>query len=257
MARLSELMMRSLGYSEEEIQERLRKNETREEAEARARAEAVQEQARLHHEAYTARMKSGMVPAKLEQLSRPIMADAVSAIKAEYEAAGHDWNASKRLIWAIAATGYEDHELCEKMKLKASKGLLVLGPVGTGKTSAFEAAKKHSILTAKLVMCKELRNAVVSGGYEAIARYETIPNVVFDELGREGIAMSYGTRIECITDIVASRYMNMKRGMKLKSYFTTNLTLNELTSMYSDHIVDRMLEMCNVFEVQNKQSFRA
>lgn len=257
MARLSELMMRSLGYSEEEIQERLRRNETREEAEARTRLEAVQEQARIHHEAYTARMKSGMVPAKLEQLSRPIMADAVAMIKAEYEAAGHDWALSKRLVWAIAATSYEDQELCEKMKLKPNKGLLVLGSVGTGKTSAFEAAKKHHILTAKLVMCKELRNAVVGGGYEAIARYETIPNVVFDELGREGIAMSYGTRIECITDIVASRYMNMKRGMKLKSYFTTNLTLNELTSMYSDHIVDRILEMCNVFEVQNKQSFRA
>jgi DNA replication protein DnaC len=243
--------MKASGYSEAEIEAKLgpiKNAVVLTEAEKAAQAEKEQ--------AYWE--KSRNAAAMAHQLARPAMSDRIAAVKTEYEQLGFGWDAAKAVIYRIAAVDYSDDELCARFGYDPKKGLMITGGVGIGKTTAFEMCKKHDALRATVVSCLTLKKSASKAGYGEIEKYETVRNVVFDDLGREGqITSNFGNKIEAVADIIAARYDLMRSGKIGKTHFTTNLSLDAIAEAYSPHIVDRLREMCNVLEMDGGlKSFR-
>ena len=157
----------------------------------------------------------------------------------------------------VAASCYQDAELCGRAGLDPAKGILFIGGLGTGKTTVFKECKKAGALRSTIVSCLAVRSeASKKDGLEAISRFETIRSVVFDDLGTEGACMAYGTRIEPVADIIMARYDNWKAGKIGHTHFTTNLSVDQLCDFYSPRVVDRLVEMCNIINIANKESYR-
>lgn len=136
---------------------------------------------------------------------------------------------------------------------KNGKGLLLYGPVGTGKT--FMAACIANALIDKGIPClvtnfSRLTNEL-AGSYDgrqekidALRRYELL---VIDDLGAERDTDFIG---ELVTQIIDARY---RSGLPL--IVTTNLSKEALTNpadIRKQRVYSRLVEMCYLFEVKGK-----
>ena len=165
-----------------------------------------------------------------------------------------NWKAVEALHLALIASGTGIKSIAEKAGIDLNKGLLVVGSVGTGKTTAFELAKAVGAIKFRTASCIDIAKDASRGGYEAIETWEK-GTVYFDDLGIEPSAISYGQRIEPIQDLIFARYQLHQREGKL-THFSSNLSLDELADKYDRRVVDRLKGICNVIQLKNEQSFR-
>ena len=134
------------------------------------------------------------------------------------------------------------------------KGLLLLGGVGTGKTTAmqiicayfnkYNKAKKTGeaffITATQLVRdCK----ADDVKFWEWMKRMNKC-HLFIDDLGTEPLLNDYGNKQELLTEIIAYRYNLSKESPHLVTCFTTNLDKKKLIESYSQRSYSRLSEMC-------------
>ena len=119
------------------------------------------------------------------------------------------------------------------------KGVTVLGPIGIGKTWALKTWNKTG---ANVVSANSISGMYAAGGMEEIKKYfqyqlEGRLPLVIDDLGTEIIMGNYGTKLDVIQWLILECY---NKGTKM--YFTTNLSLEELTERYGARVTDRIKE---------------
>lgn len=125
-----------------------------------------------------------------------------------------------------------------KILNNSPKGVTVLGPVGIGKTWALKKAD----LPCGVTSANTISGMYASGGMEEVKRefqYQLqgrLP-LVIDDLGTEIIMGNYGTKLDVVQWLILECY---NRGTKM--YFTTNLTIEELTERYGVRVADRIKE---------------
>lgn len=135
--------------------------------------------------------------------------------------------------------------LSENPSLK--KGLLIIGPNGVGKTFAFEVFNRlHEFGLLKryfsMTDTRTVTSDVSRNGIDAVQRY--MPgDRLFNELGSEPVAKSYGNDIDAIYEIIFDRE---KR--QCKTHFTSNLSSEEIAERYDFAILSRLRGMCNIIE---------
>ena len=151
-----------------------------------------------------------------------------------------------------------------KNNYKLSKGLALIGSVGTGKTTimkTFEKLgtdfyKKHNstMFLFKMDSCNKL-----SIEYQSDQDKRDITNYIhgsrcFDDLGSEKNVFGSQNLME---QIMEQRYYEQvsKRNLNIKTHLTTNLDFNGLGERYGDRVQDRLKEQCN-FIILNSKSFR-
>ncbi len=127
-----------------------------------------------------------------------------------------------------------------KLLKESPKGLNVLGPVGIGKSWAFEQVFKTSqkIWSANDISSLYARNGMQ--GIEDIFKYQLdgrLP-LIIDDIGTEIIMANYGVKLDVVEWLILQCY-----NAKTKMYFTTNLTLDALTKRYGQRVVDRIKEV--------------
>ena len=140
-----------------------------------------------------------------------------------------------------------------KFKGSPDKGLIIRGPVGTGKTLLFQGLRKlydafqynmtiidtYDIAAWYVKSGPSIYDEVFPGGRLDIILSRS-DNIVFDDLGAEAESKYYGTNANCMGEIVLRRYK-----AQAKSYFTSNLDIKSLKQIYGERVTSRLKQMSN------------
>ncbi|MCU7550393.1 hypothetical protein OCK74_14830 [Chitinophagaceae bacterium LB-8] len=150
----------------------------------------------------------------------------------------------------------QDVPLAQKYKIDLSKGIILAGPVGCGKTTLITLMNQVlPVLRRHMVRaCREIAFEFGIEGFEAIQRYtrksfnqysETTVTYCFDDLGLEPSVQHYGSVCNVMAEILLSRYDLFIR-FKMLSHITTNLNSQEIESLYGNRVRSRCREMFNL-----------
>jgi len=133
-----------------------------------------------------------------------------------------------------------------KILKNSPKGVTVLGPIGTGKTWAF---RNSGIFVTP---ANKISGIYASGGMEEIKKefqyaLQGRAALVIDDLGTEMIMGNYGTKLDVVQWLILECY-----NVGTKMYFTTNLSLDELTERYGSRVVDRIKEQTYIVVLEGE-----
>jgi DNA replication protein DnaC len=143
----------------------------------------------------------------------------------------------------------------DSCKYDLTKGIILAGRTGPGKTKTFETMKSYCqiddvkyiksgktiTLNYHIVNSRQIIADYANSGYEGIEKYSTYANICIDDLGNESEDVKYyGTSLNCIEEIIENRYLK-----GLMTHISTNLPLDEIAIKYSDRVYSRLKEMCN------------
>lgn len=148
------------------------------------------------------------------------------------------------------------------------KGIILSGSVGTGKTTLFRAFdlthRYHDmdfLLSEKNVSpfiiksCRSIARNYADkkdGGIESLKPYY-VKNRMFDDFGAENPSSHYGYRLDVMNEIIQERYDNR---YKSRTYFTTNLTYEQINKTYDVRASSRLDEMCNWIDIGETTDYR-
>ncbi|MDF1548463.1 MAG: hypothetical protein P1P88_11620 [Bacteroidales bacterium] len=142
----------------------------------------------------------------------------------------------------------------EKHNISLSKGILLSGPVGCGKTSLMRIL--HLILNSEerfaIKPCRDISFEFIQEGYSVIYRYskQSFKNLIprtfcFDDLGSENNLKYYGNDCNVMAEILLSRYdLFIFHGML--THLTTNLNSGEIEDIYGLRLRSRLREQFNL-----------
>jgi energy-coupling factor transporter ATP-binding protein EcfA2 len=143
-----------------------------------------------------------------------------------------------------------------RLNINPNKGLLIMGPVGCGKTEIMSMLKKFIKPGIKDEYVYDIMANYNAEGDRALKPFRHGPihsatgkpiECLFDDLGVDRPSNHFGNRILIGQDLIYIRHLLFKK-TRAKSHFTTNLNVEELTEYYKDISRSRLREMCNVIQ---------
>jgi len=149
----------------------------------------------------------------------------------------------KMLCYAI-----RDEEACLKYQIDMFKGILLLGPVGSGKTSLMTLIRTFFPTSFRPIIksTREISYEFNLEGYAIIEKYGKTEKVFcFDDLGVESSLKHYGNECNTMGEIILSRYDQYIQSGTI-THVTTNLNSVELEKMYGVRVRSRLREMFNL-----------
>ena len=140
---------------------------------------------------------------------------------------------------------------------KLKKGLLIIGPVGGGKTALMKTFLNNDKMPFNIKDCREIGDNFLRIGISALDEYLNIHNRLsgycFDDFGWDTGKKIYGNEINPMERILDTIY---KSGQFTKCHLTTNLNMEMIEQQYGTRIRDRIREMFNCIVLNNKFSLR-
>jgi len=127
-----------------------------------------------------------------------------------------------------------------------SKGILLIGPIGTGKTiimeSFCEVFNECSNKIITIVGSKNIVDILSTNGYDYLNKRP----VFIDDIGKEQTKINtYGTVSKPMEDLINERYKN-----ESLTFGTSNLKIEDMP--YNPHTLDRIKQMFNVIILKGK-----
>jgi hypothetical protein len=167
------------------------------------------------------------------------------------------------LIWFM-----QDIDLASEYNINLSKGILLSGPVGCGKTSLMNLMRflLHPAFSHRMKSCREVAFEYANEGYPIIRRYtkkcfqfdSPLPiSICFDDLGLETEMQYFGNSCNTMAEVLLSRY-DYFISHKMFTHITTNLNSKEIEERYGKRVRSRLREMFNLIsfnsDVKDKRS---
>ena len=139
-----------------------------------------------------------------------------------------------------------------------SKGLLLAGNYGTGKTMMMKLFSKNQRQVFHVTNAKYIADGFQENGQEFLEqfaeKYQNASNdssaffqpyagLCIDDLGTEEFKNHYGNKKNVLGDVIEIRYAKNNCGTYLHA--TTNLNIQELNDFYGGRVMSRMREIFN------------
>ena len=173
----------------------------------------------------------------------------------------------EELLLKLCSYFIQDHYSCAQMGIDTSKGLLLTGPVGCGKTSLMKLLlhlAPHKT-TYEIIPTRNIVFNFNASGFQVLEKFNQTKNYCFDDLGVEPTGSHYAKECNVMGEILLSRYdlfmeypelitersRNVVSGshqMKLitKTHITTNLNAREIEKRYGNRVRSRLRAMFNL-----------
>jgi energy-coupling factor transporter ATP-binding protein EcfA2 len=155
----------------------------------------------------------------------------------------------KLLIYMI-----KDEKAAMNLKIDISKGILVSGSIGCGKTSLMNLVRPFAYHSSeyKIKTCREVSFEFAKNGFEAIncytlkqANQSRLTGYCFDDLGAEQQIKHFGNDCNVMAEVLISRYEQFVEN-KSVTHITTNLSASEIENGYGNRLRSRMRQMFNL-----------
>lgn len=159
----------------------------------------------------------------------------------------------RKVLYKLCAYVIGDKVKCAEYGLDLTKGVLLAGPVGCGKTSLLTLIRymvPHQ-RSYEVVSTRDMIWSYSRIGYKVIEDYGNSGFFCFDDLGAELMGRFYGKECNVMREVLLSRYDLFRQSKrKVKTHATTNLSAEELEEVYGTRVCSRMRELFNwiVFE---------
>jgi DNA replication protein DnaC len=148
----------------------------------------------------------------------------------------------------------KDEVMAANFNLDLSKGILLSGPVGCGKTTLMTLMKSAAKQNNNFIMktCRDISFEFIKEGYQTIQKYSNGSNThsehrnyCFDDLGVETNLKYYGNECNVMAEIILSRY-DIFISKQVITHITSNLSATEIESAYGNRVRSRLRELCNL-----------
>jgi energy-coupling factor transporter ATP-binding protein EcfA2 len=162
--------------------------------------------------------------------------------------------ADHEIVFRLLVYFLGDRYHADKLGLDLSKGILLTGPVGCGKTTLMNLMRLVPPPERNHIMktCREVSFEFIQEGYEVIGRYSRMSfnnsrpkTYCFDDLGTEQNLKYYGNECNVMGEILLSRY-EMFMHHNMITHITTNLSAGEMDDVYGSRVRSRLREMVNL-----------
>jgi energy-coupling factor transporter ATP-binding protein EcfA2 len=161
----------------------------------------------------------------------------------------------KLLIYMI-----KDEKAALNLKIDLSKGILVSGSIGCGKTSLMNLVRPFAYHSSeyKIKTCREVSFEFAKNGFEAINSYtlkqanqSRLTGYCFDDLGAEQQIKHFGNDCNVMAEVLISRYEQFIEN-KSVTHITTNLSASEIENNYGNRLRSRMRQMFNLITFDSR-----
>jgi hypothetical protein len=161
----------------------------------------------------------------------------------------------KLLIYMI-----KDEKAAMNQNIDLSKGILVSGSIGCGKTSLMNLVRPFAYhpFEYKIKTCREVSFEFAKNGFEAIncytlkqANQSKLTGYCFDDLGAEQQIKHFGNDCNVMAEVLISRYEQFVEN-KSVTHITTNLSASEIENNYGNRLRSRMRQMFNLITFDSR-----
>lgn len=148
----------------------------------------------------------------------------------------------------------KDEVMAANFNLDLSKGILLSGPVGCGKTTLMTLMRNAAKQNNNFIMknCRDISFEFIKDGYQTIQKYSNsnnssseYRNYCFDDLGVETNLKYYGNECNAMAKIILSRY-DIFISKQVITHITSNLSATEIETAYGNRVRSRLREMLNL-----------
>ena len=157
----------------------------------------------------------------------------------------------KLIAWFIS-----DKASAEKLNLDLNRGVLLLGPVGCGKTSIMNICRllRPAGMRHTMKSCRDVSFEFAKDGHEIFHKYTRgsfheakfePKTYCFDDLGLESNMNFYGNQCSVMAEILLSRY-DLFHAHGMITHVTTNFNSSEIEVRYGMRVRSRCREMFNL-----------
>ncbi|MCD9017511.1 ATPase [Fulvivirgaceae bacterium QH1ED-6-2] len=149
----------------------------------------------------------------------------------------------------------QDTLQADLLGINLEKGIALTGPIGCGKTTLMSLMRRVPGPDYSFVLkaTRDISFDFQHEGYDIIHRYSRQSydlrkgpkTYCFDDLGSEQALKHFGNQCNVMAEIILSRYDRfVSEGML--THITTNLSTDEIETMYGPRVRSRMREMFNL-----------